>query len=116
MRRTDCIEQGPLSGATRKSFAHTEFFSDGPLADQRRPVVNIALASPSDGLAATTAFGCRSIDSIGVEAPACVISAALQTYCSNVSYLPHCRRIPTFKLTAGLRVLPCFFQPSGEVP
>jgi hypothetical protein len=26
-RSADCIEQGPLSGATRKSFAHTEFFS-----------------------------------------------------------------------------------------
>jgi hypothetical protein len=30
----------------------------------------------------------------------CVISAALQAYSSNVSYLPHCRRIPTFMLTA----------------
>jgi hypothetical protein len=48
-----------------------------PLADQRRPVVNIALASPSDGYGAITAFGYRSIDSIGVEVPACVLSAAL---------------------------------------
>src|SRR6266404_1642090 len=102
MRSTDCIEQGPLSGATRKSFAHTEFFSDGLLADQRRPVANNRLGIAFGWLAAKTAFGCRSIDSIGVGAPACVISAALQTYSSNVSYLPHCGRIPTFNLTVGL--------------
>ena len=27
MRSADCIEQGPLSEATRKTFARTEFFS-----------------------------------------------------------------------------------------
>jgi hypothetical protein len=27
MRRADCIEQGPLSGETRKTFALAEFFS-----------------------------------------------------------------------------------------
>jgi hypothetical protein len=27
MRSADCIEQRPLFGAMRKSFAHTEFFS-----------------------------------------------------------------------------------------
>src|ERR1700730_16474373 len=27
LRHADCIEQCPLSGATRKTFAHTEFFS-----------------------------------------------------------------------------------------
>src|SRR5882724_889329 len=27
MRRADCIEQCPLSGVTRKTFAHSEFFS-----------------------------------------------------------------------------------------
>jgi hypothetical protein len=27
MRRADCIEQSPLSGVTRKTLAHTEFFS-----------------------------------------------------------------------------------------
>jgi hypothetical protein len=49
------------------------------------------------------AFGYRTIDPIGVEVPACLISAALQTYRSNVSDLPHCRRILTFMLTAWLR-------------
>jgi hypothetical protein len=50
-----------------------------------------------------TAFGYRSIGPAGVEVPACVLSAALWTYSSNVSCLPHCRRIPTFMLTACLR-------------
>src|SRR5450631_1306808 len=27
LRHADCIEECPLSGATRKTFAHTEFFS-----------------------------------------------------------------------------------------
>jgi hypothetical protein len=27
LRHADCIEQSPLSGVTRKTFAHTEFFS-----------------------------------------------------------------------------------------
>jgi hypothetical protein len=50
-----------------------------------------------------TAFGCRSIGPAGVQVPACVLSVALQTYPSNVFCLPHCRRIPTFMLTACLR-------------
>ena len=33
LRHADCIEQGPLSGATRKSFAHTQFFSVWPRPD-----------------------------------------------------------------------------------
>jgi hypothetical protein len=27
LRHANCIEQCPLSGVTRKTFAHTEFFS-----------------------------------------------------------------------------------------
>jgi len=27
LRHADCIEECPLSGVTRKTFAHTEFFS-----------------------------------------------------------------------------------------
>jgi hypothetical protein len=27
LRHADCIEQCPLSGVTRKTFAHAEFFS-----------------------------------------------------------------------------------------
>jgi hypothetical protein len=60
-------------------------------ADQRRPLVHLALASPSDGLAATTSFGCRFIDPKGWRRVChiCrtadlflerVISAALWTY------------------------------------
>src|SRR6202022_141825 len=36
LRHADCIGQCPLSGVTRKTFAHTEFFSVRPLADIRR--------------------------------------------------------------------------------
>jgi hypothetical protein len=38
-----------------------------------------------------------------IQVPACLISAALQTYRSNVTDLPHCGRIRTFMLTAWLR-------------
>ena len=27
LRHADCVDRCPLSGATRKTFAHTEFFS-----------------------------------------------------------------------------------------
>ncbi len=52
---------------------------------------------------------------MGVEVPACDMSAALQTYSSNASYLPYCRRIPTFMLTPCLRgmlssLLPWFLR------
>jgi hypothetical protein len=50
-----------------------------------------------------TAFGYRAIGPAGVQVPACVLSAALQTYPPNVFCLPHCRRIPTFMLAACLR-------------
>ncbi len=54
-------------------------------------------------------------DAMGVEVPACDMSAALQTYSSNASYLPYCRRIPTFMLTPCLRgmlssLLPWFLR------
>ncbi len=42
-----------------------------PKAEQRRPVVAIGW------IGATMAFGYRTIDPIGVEVPACLISAAL---------------------------------------
>jgi hypothetical protein len=40
---------------------------------------------------------------VASEVPACVLSVALQTYPSNVFWLPHCRRIPAFMLTACLK-------------
>ena len=46
------------------------------LADQYRPVVNIALTIVFGWISATTAFDYRSIDpKWGVKVPACVISA-----------------------------------------
>ena len=38
LRHPDCIAQCPLSGLTRKTFAHSEFFSVGPEGD-----MNLAL-------------------------------------------------------------------------
>jgi hypothetical protein len=46
--------------------------------EPRKPVVNFGW------IGATTAFGYRFIDLIGVEFP-CVISAALETHSSNLS-------------------------------
>jgi hypothetical protein len=43
------------------------------------------------------------VTTANIEVPACLISAALQTYRTNVSDPPHCRRIRTFMLTAWLR-------------
>jgi len=42
----------------------------------------------------------RTIPLADIQVPACLISAALQTYRTNVSGLPHCKRIRTFMLAA----------------
>jgi len=103
-----------LSGEKRKTFARIELLAFEARADQRRPGRQYRLGIAFGWIGATTAFDYRSIDPIGVKVPACVISAALWTYSSNLSYLPYCRRIPTFMLAACLkgtvsRLMPCFF-------
>jgi hypothetical protein len=58
-----------------------ERVASGPLADQRRPVVNIASASPSDGFARQRRSAIAPLTQQGWRRP-------------DVSYLPHCRPIP----------------------
>ena len=75
----------PLPSETNPRFVFERMFGVGSTAEER------------------LARGRRRVAEADIQVPACLISAALQTYRRNVSDPPHCRRIRTFMLTAWLR-------------